>query len=85
MKWKNLDLRKASIFDLTDDPEIIKHFWVPDVLTPTKEDYLKYTSNPDDRGVVLFLLEFTELTKDADLYEFIQKEFTEELASFGFE
>ncbi len=85
MKWQSVDLRKASIFDLTDDPEIIKQFWEPDFLFPTKEDYLKYTSNSDERGIVLFLLEFADVTKDMELKIFIEKEFQEELSTFGFE
>ena len=85
MKWKSLDLRKASIFDLTDDPEIIKQFWEPDFLFSTKEDYLKYTSNSDNRGIVLFLLEFADVTKDKELKKFVEKEFQEELSTFGFE
>lgn len=85
MKWKTLDLRKASIFDLTDDPEIIKQFWVPDFLTPTKEVYIEQTKNSSERGIVLFLLEFSDVTKDKELKKFIEKEFAQELSTFGFE
>jgi hypothetical protein len=85
MNWKKLDLRKATIFDLTTDPEIIKQFWEPNFLCPTKEDYLNQTENSDERGTVLFLLELAAITHDNELREAIEKEFSTELLTFGFE
>jgi len=77
--WGKLDLRNTTIFDLTNDINIItKEFGV---LMPKD----KYNSIISIETRIKDLLDFTDLTDNNLLKQAIYKEFKDELNTFKFE
>lgn len=78
--WKNIDLKNASIFDLTDDLELIKIcIFDGNFIIDDKKEYLK---NLDDKERFESMSEFAYRTKDVELEQVVGKTFPEELKKF---
>lgn len=74
--WKNIDLKNASIFDLTDDLELIKKCILNNRFTwGDKEKYLK---NLDNKNRYQSILDFSSFTSDDKLYNLVCKTFPKE-------
>lgn len=74
--WEKLDLKTSSIFDLTDDKELISSILG---FNNTKE---KFLAGCTEIGRILTMLDFAEETKDEALKKKLRTTFKEELAPF---
>lgn len=74
--WKDLDLKKSSIFDLTDDLDLIRKCIDDDgfVLENKKE----YLLNLDDTGRFYSFNAFSILTDDNELEKYVNELFYNE-------
>lgn len=76
--WKNIDLKNACIFDLTDDIELIRDVICDETFTINdKESYLK-ESHPT--LIACEMHDFATRIKDQDLVDALEKVFTKEYA-----
>ena len=79
--WRNLDLRKANIFDLTDDIELIHQcgcgLWIESV-----DDRDEYVRKNSTTHVACDMISYAYLVKDDELHAELEKTFSKEYAEF---
>lgn len=76
--WRKLDLRKANIFDLTDDIEMIRQCTILRYLT--LEDREEYVSDATLYEIAVAMRTFAQLVKDEDLLSELRSIFSNEYA-----
>lgn len=74
-KLSDSDLRKATIFDLTDDKDIIN-----EVLGFTPVDSQEFINSLDENGRIVGLYYLAEVTGDNDLMNQVNRIYEKELA-----
>ena len=76
--WKNLDLRKANIFDLTDDIELIHQcgcgLWIESV--DDRDEYVRETGRI---RIARAMITFARLVNDDELHAELEKIFSKEI------
>lgn len=78
--YNGVDLRTASVFDLTDDADFLLRYLAPELGVNTKDDYLKLgESTPASRA--FDMLEFAEEKEIKPLIEKLQLIYKDELAA----
>jgi len=74
--YNNLDLRNRTVFDFTDDPNILKAI---DIDISEKDDYIR-TSLPIAKAFGIY--DYAEYIGDQLLMEAVDKEFEKEFSEF---
>ena len=78
--WKNLDLRKTNIFDLTDDIELIRLSTAdPCIELDDRDEYVRKNST---MHVACDMISYAYLMKDDELHAELEKIFAKEYAEF---
>lgn len=78
--WKNIDLRNASIFDLTDDLELIRECIADeDITMDDKEEYLKRWNT---MYIACDMSVFADKIKDKALQKELERVFAKEYAEY---
>lgn len=70
--WKQIDLSKATIFDLTDDEKLIRKAECRSAIEEIP-DRLTYESNYSRLYMVSSMLSYAEIIDDKELYTAIEK------------
>lgn len=79
--YNGIDLRNATVFDLTDDKAFINRFLSPELGIKTKDDFLSMGENtPQSRA--FSMMEYAEETKNDTLIKKLTAIYKEELALF---
>ena len=76
--WKNIDLKNACIFDLTDDIELIREVLCDDEIK--LKDKNIYTSESHPNLIACEMHDFATRIKDQDLVNALEKVFAKEFA-----
>ena len=76
--WKNIELKNACIFDLTDDIELIREVLCDDEITLKDKD--TYKSEWSQMHIACDMHEFAEQIEDEKLIEELDKIFKSEYA-----
>ena len=75
--WKNLDLRKANIFDLTDDIELIRLSTAdPCIELDDRDEYVREESL---YYIACAMITFARLVNDDELHAELEKIFSKEI------
>lgn len=79
--WRKLDLRKANIFDLTDDIELIHQCtcrrWIESV-----DDRDEYVHNTGKINIARAMITFARLVNDDELHTKLEKIFSKEIEEY---
>ena len=79
--YNGIDLRTATVFDLTDDKDFLSRFLSPELGIKTKDDFLSMGENtPQSRA--FSMMEFAEDTKNDTLIKKLSAIYKEELTLF---
>jgi hypothetical protein len=76
MDYNNLDLRNRTVFDFTNDPEILEAI---DIDVAEKDDYIN-TTLPIAKAFGIY--DYAEYIQDKKLMAAVKKEFETEFAAF---
>lgn len=79
--WKQIDLSKATIFDLTDDEKLIRK--AECIREPGEiPDRATYEAKCSRRYIVISMLGYAEIIGDKELYDAIEKANPNDLTIF---
>lgn len=78
--WKNMDLKNACIFDLTDDIKIIREVTCDDEIKLKDKNIYKSESHPN--LIACEMHDFATRIKDQDLVNALEKVFKAEYAEY---
>lgn len=79
--YNGIDLRTATVFDLTDDQDFLSRYLSPELGIKTKEDYLKISDSKSNNRV-FNMLEFAEENKITKLVDQLKEIFADDLVAF---
>lgn len=79
--YNGIDLRTATVFDLTDDKVFLSRFLSPELGIKTKEDFLSMGENTK-QSRAFSMMEYAEEKKIATLMEKLNTIYKEELTLF---
>lgn len=78
--WKNIDLKNACIFDLTDDIELIRDMLDNEAITLKDKDI--YKSKRSQMRIACDMLDFAERIKDHQLANNLESIFEVEYSEY---
>lgn len=79
--YNGIDLRKATVFDLTDDRAFLSRFLTPELGIKTKEDFLEMGENTA-QSRAFSMMEYAEENKIETLIGKLNELYKEELTLF---
>lgn len=78
--FQGIDLKTATVFDLTNSEEYLSKFFSPELGIKTKADYLLAVNNSDSR--IFDMFDYAETFQMTDLIAKLEVLYKNELASF---
>ena len=78
--FKGIDLKTATVFELTTSEEYLKKFLSPELGIVTRADYLQKVYNSSNR--IFDMFDYAETFQMTDLISKLESLYKDELASF---
>jgi hypothetical protein len=80
-KYNGIDLRTATVFDLTNDADFLSRYLSPELGIKSKEDYLQMVG-PKSKNHVFNMLEYAEENNIPKLVKQLKEIFADDLVAF---